>query len=135
MTNKRFVIDTNILISSVAFANSPPDQALRKALADGILVFSRATIEEFKEVLFRPKFDRYISQNSRRTFFFEIVTSALVVEAKPCSVICRDSKDQIFLELLAKGDVDTIISGDQDLLILEGIGNCQIISPSRFLGI
>lgn len=70
MSNKRFVLDTNVLISSIAFANSMPDRVLRRALTEGVLIFSLATIEAFKEVLLRPKFDRYISQKLRQEFFF-----------------------------------------------------------------
>ena len=66
MSNKRFVLDTNVLISSVAFPNSLPDQVLRQVLTDAVLIFSLATIAEFKEVLFRPKFDRYINRKLRQ---------------------------------------------------------------------
>ena len=135
MSNKRFVLDTNILISSIVFPNSVPDQVLRKVLADGVLIFSHATIAEFKEVLFRPKFDRYINHKLRQAFFFEIVTSAILVTAKPCDVVCRDSKDQKFLEIIDEGEVDLLITGDQDLLVLNSIGDCQIVSPTSFLEI
>ena len=133
MSNKRFVLDTNVLISSIAFPDSLPDQVLRKALTDGVLMFSLATIAEFKEVLFRPKFDRYINRKLRQDFFFEIVTSSMLVTAKPCGVICRDGKDQKFLEILAEGEVNTLITGDQDLLVLKAIGDCQIVAPTTFL--
>ena len=135
MSNKRFVLDTNVLISSIVFPKSLPDQVLRKVLTDGVLIFSHATIAEFNEVLLRPKFDRYISQKLRQEFFFEIATSAMLVTAKPCDVICRDGKDQKFLEILAEGEVDLLITGDQDLLVLKNIGDCQIASPTTFLGI
>jgi putative PIN family toxin of toxin-antitoxin system len=135
MSTKRIVLDTNVLISSIAFPNSLPDQTLRKVLTGGVLIFSHATIAEFKEVLFRPKFDRYINQKLRQDFFFEIVTSAMLVKAKPCDVICRDGKDQKFLEILAEGEVGLLITGDQDLLVLKNVGDCQIVSPATFLGI
>jgi len=135
MSNRRFVLDTNVLISSIAFPDSLPDRVLRKVLTDGVLIFSHATIAEFREVLFRPKFDRYINQALRQDFFFEIVTSAMLVTTKPCDVICRDGKDQKFLEILAEGEVDFLITGDQDLLVLKSIGDCQIVSPTISLGI
>lgn len=133
MIDKRFVIDTNVLISSIAFVNSLPDQTLRATLTKGVLVFSQATIEEFQEVLLRPKFERYISHKKRQDFFIEIVTSSILVDAKPCNTICRDKRDQKFLELLEEGHVDVLISGDQDLLVLEKVGDCRILSPSDFL--
>lgn len=133
MNNPRFVIDTNVLVSSIAFPTKPPNQALRKAINQGVLVFSRDTIAEFKDVLLRPKFDKYIVKRLREAFLVEIVTSALVVDSSPCKVVCRDPNDQKFLEVVDTGDVDFLVSGDKDLLVLEKIGKCSIVSPAKFL--
>ncbi len=133
MSNFRFVIDTNVLVSSIAFPKQPPHLALHKALDKGVLVFSRDTIAEFKEVLLRPKFDKYIQKRLREAFIVEIVTSALVVDSSPCKTHCRDPTDQKFLEIVNTGDVDFLISGDKDLLVLQRVGKCTIVSPAEFL--
>lgn len=133
MTDARYIVDTNILVSSIAFSNSIPAQALSKALTSGVLIFSEATIAEFKEVLFRPKFDRYISKSLRQKFIFEIITSAIVVDPHPCETLCRDPKDQKFLELINHGIPNAIITGDQDLLVLSKVDNCPIMTPTNFL--
>ncbi len=133
MNEYRFVVDTNVLVSSIAFPNKLPSQALRKAISEGVLVFSQDTIAEFKNVLLRPKFDRYIVKRLREAFLVEIVTSALLVNSPPCKVTCRDPNDQKFLDVVDTGDVDFLVSGDKDLLVLKKIGKCSIVSPAEFL--
>jgi putative PIN family toxin of toxin-antitoxin system len=133
MNKYRFVVDTNVLVSSIAFPNKLPSQALRKAISEGVLIFSQDTIAEFKDVLLRPKFDRYIGKRLREAFLVEIVTSALLVNSSLCKVTCRDPKDHKFLDVVDSGDVDLLVSGDKDLLVLEKIGRCSIVSPAEFL--
>jgi predicted nucleic acid-binding protein len=43
--------------------------------------------------------------------------------------ICRDAKDNKFLELAVNGDAKFIITGDQDLLILNPFRGIKIITP------
>ncbi len=58
---ERLVTDTNALISRLLLPSSIPGQAVRKAVDNGLLLVSEATMEELADVLARPKFDRYIS--------------------------------------------------------------------------
>lgn len=46
MSNLRFVIDTNVLISSILIKGSRADYALKKARSLGCLLFSEATLQE-----------------------------------------------------------------------------------------
>jgi uncharacterized protein len=49
--------------------------------------------------------------------------------------ICRDPKDNMFLDLGFASKADYIISGDKDLLSLERFENCKIVLPSEFIRI
>jgi uncharacterized protein len=44
----------------------------------------------------------------------------LIEQTEKCSTVCRDAKDQPFLDLAQSGKADLLISGDQDLLTLVG---------------
>ncbi len=133
MSNPLFIVDTNVLVSSVVFRNSTPSNALKKALTEGVLVFTQETMDEFREVVLRPKFDAYVTRQKRQAFYGEMVSSALKVKTKPCNIKCRDPKDQKFLEALTDEKIDYLITGDQDLLVLKQINSCQIITPAEFL--
>jgi uncharacterized protein len=47
--------------------------------------------------------------------------------------LCRDPKDNKFLELAVSGNADFIITGDEDLLVLNTFRNIEIISVNDFL--
>lgn len=111
-----------------------PRQALDKALEEGVLLFSNATSAEWKEVLERPKFDAYLDKNTRQMLYFEIITSAMMVQPKPCEELCRDPKDQKFLEAYIGGEADYLITGNQDLLVMKN-ESLRIVTAEEFLQI
>jgi len=74
---KKYVLDTNIIVSALLFKQSQPRQALDKARNKGIILMSHAILVEIQEVLARAKFDKYITLGERQLFligFQETVT-------------------------------------------------------------
>ena len=132
-TNGLFVFDTNTVVSGVLFSNSKPAQALLKAQAIGFLVCSEATYNELADVLLRPKFDKYLSQQSRKQFLIDYRNAVLLVDIIHLVNDCRDVKDNKFLEVAVNASVSYLISGDDDLLVLHPYGDVQIVSPASFL--
>jgi putative PIN family toxin of toxin-antitoxin system len=118
MTERRFVFDTNALV---------------KALRHGKLAQSLVTLDELKEVLERRKFDKYISREERVRFFTALVSEAVLVEITSQITVCRDPKDNKFLDLAVSGGAEVIVSGDKDLLALHPFQGIKILSPSTFL--
>ncbi len=47
--------------------------------------------------------------------------------------ICRDSKDDMFLNLAIDGKADILLTRDPDLLVLHPFRNISIVSPTDFL--
>jgi uncharacterized protein len=72
MHELRFVIDTNMLMSSILIASSVSDRAFKKAKNSGILLFSEETFEELQQVITRPKFDKYVSISIRAEFMVRL---------------------------------------------------------------
>jgi putative PIN family toxin of toxin-antitoxin system len=64
----RVVVDTNVLISSLLLAHSIPGQAMTKAEESCQLLTSTAAMEELIEVLYRPKFAKFLSVEIRREY-------------------------------------------------------------------
>ena len=133
MTNNRFVIDTNVIVSALIFPSSPPRLAFNKAYDEGKILASRVTILELEEVVNRKKFDKYISKEKRLQFIAKFFDDVEIIEIVEPVVACRDRKDDKFLELAVNGNADCIITGDRDLLILHPFRNIHIISPNEFL--
>ena len=47
--------------------------------------------------------------------------------------VCRDPKDNMILELAVSGRADVIVTGDQDLLVLDPFQGIRIVTPEAFL--
>lgn len=111
---------------------SVPGQAVRKAIDIGQLLISDATLFELAAVLARPKFDPYVSIGDRQEF---IRLVGRVAERIPTYTIhaCRDPKDNMILEVAVNGQVDVIVTGDQDLLKLHVIQAIPIVTPASYL--
>jgi putative PIN family toxin of toxin-antitoxin system len=129
----RCVVDTNVIVSASVFAFSVPRQAVEKALRNGAVLFSESTMDELKNVLFRPKFDRYVSREERALFLAQIESAVEFVPIIQLVRACRDPKDDKFLEVALNGRADVIITGDADLLGMHPWRGIAILSPAAYL--
>jgi putative PIN family toxin of toxin-antitoxin system len=130
----RYVLDANVLVSGVLSPNFTANLAYQKALDTGILLISIETFTECENVIFRPKFDRYLSLVRRQRFLAEFRAAAELVSILELINDCRDTKDNKYLDVAINGMANILITGDQDLLILHPYrGILPILSPSDFV--
>ncbi len=95
-----FILDTNVLVSALLSKNGKARQALDKAQNIGKLLMSESTLLELITVFNRPKFDRYASSAKRRLFITAIERTAEIVVIREKIKVCRDEKDNQYLELV-----------------------------------
>lgn len=133
MASARIVVDTNVLISRALLPKSVSAQAVRRAVDRGVLLMSEATLAELAEVLARPKFDAYVSASDRRAFFSSLVEFVEIVPITTAIRACRDPRDDKFLDLAVSGDAGWLVTGDQDLLVLNPYAGIAIVTPAGFL--
>ena len=133
IAQRRWVIDTNTLISHLLLSGSVPARSVSKALESGDLLVSDATLTELATVLARPKFNKYLSIDDRKIFFTLLSRVAIRIETLREITACRDPKDDKFLTVAVSGSADAIISGDEDLLILHPFLGIPIMTPKGFL--
>ncbi|UXE59288.1 MAG: putative toxin-antitoxin system toxin component, PIN family [Woronichinia naegeliana WA131] len=129
------VLDTNIIVSAILSKTGKARQALDKAQDISQVLMSTSVLEEIETVLLRPKFDKYISQLERRFFLTNFLKTVEFIVEKEVIVVCRDPKDDKILNLALSGQAEYIISGDQDLLVLNPFQGIQIITIDTFLKI
>jgi uncharacterized protein len=129
----RCVFDTNALVSALLLPDSKPRQALDLALREGKVLLSFAVLAELYEVLSRKKFRRYVDEEDIRTFVATLTREAQWINVDVRIAVCRDSKDDKFLELAVGGHATHIITGDSDLLALNPSQDIQILTPQAFL--
>ena len=130
----RLVLDTNVVVSALLLAGSIPRQAFDKALTEGTVLISVPILLELAEVLHRKQFNKYLLEEERMRFLVGLLKESELFETTEAITECRDPKDNKFLELAFCGKADCIISGDDDLLVLNPFREIPIITPREFLG-
>lgn len=133
MPPERIVVDTNALISRLLVPESVPGRAVRRVVDASQLLVSEDTLNELADVLSRPKFDAYVSIDDRQEFFRRLSTVAELVPITYRIQVCRDPKDDKFLELAVNGNADLVVTGDDDLLVLSPFRGIPIITPASYL--
>lgn len=127
----RVVVDTNVFVSAALKESSWPAIAVRWVDKYGTLLKSPSTEQEVMQVLQRPRFAPKIlplfADNLSRMF-----AAAELVTITERVAVCRDPKDDKFLELALNGRADLILSGDADLLVLHSFRSIPIIDPATF---
>ena len=130
LNNIRVVIDTNIWIG---FLIGKALSGLSEALNDRIrILFSEELFDELVEVLQRPKFNKYFSQNDIMELISLIHLKTERIEIKERFEDCRDPKDNFLLDLCVSGNADYLITGDDDLLALNPFRGVEIINYRNF---
>ena len=97
------------------------------------MLVSLATLGELNEVLRRPRFDRYLREEERLEFLATVARDSELVEVTAAVSVCRDPRDDKFLELALSGAATHVISGDDDLLSLHPFRGVAILSPHDFV--
>ncbi len=133
MSKHRYIFDTNVMVSALLFKHSKPGRAFYTALSKGMILISLPVLKELSEVLSRKKFQRYLLQGEKELFLDIVVQETILIEIVENINICRDPKDNKFIELAINGNASCIISGDKDLLDLKLFREIPIITPDEFL--
>ncbi|MCA6501174.1 MAG: putative toxin-antitoxin system toxin component, PIN family [Pseudanabaena sp.] len=128
----RLVLDTNVLISAILSPNSISAKILNWGEDNGVILYSAATLNEVLSVLGRSKFSKYIDHDDIDGLSIRIKTVWLFVEILNQVQLCRDPKDDKFIDLALNGKASHLITGDSDLLVLNPVENTSIINPRTF---
>ena len=129
----RFVLDTNVLIDALMFPRSWGRKAFERAMAEGEIVASDETLAELAAVLYRERFDPYITDIEREAFLrmFAATCTRIVVEENVQA--SRDADDDKFLSLAIAAGARIILSRDRDLLDLSPFKGILILEPKTFV--
>lgn len=133
MDNKSYkiIIDTNIWIS---FLIGKSLKGLHKHLDDEYFrIFTcQEQINELIDVFQKPKIKKHLSLTQFEKFFDLFYDVTELVQLSEVVDLCRDKKDNYLLSLAMSSDADYLITGDQDLLVLDKISKTKIIKFSDF---
>lgn len=132
----RVVLDTNIIISAT-FWGGLPRTIYRMGIQDDYqLLTSSALIDELRQTLHKPKFEtafQRLNQTPETILNLYINTAALIEPEAISPGGLRDPDDAIVLVCALSGGADYIVSGDNDLLVLQTYRDIPIVTVDAFL--
>jgi uncharacterized protein len=130
------VLDTNVVASAILWEGKP-GRLLALAREGHIrLATSRALLNEFRATLQKPKLAKAVAATGMTAdaMLADYRRLATVVQAPALAVaVSRDPDDDRIIACAIAARADVIISGDNDLLVLEKVEGILIVSPSAFL--
>lgn len=127
----RVVLDTNVLVSGIAYPESVPGRIVRVWRQGGLdVVLSRYILDEMSRVL--PRLSRIsLSPGEIRDLADSFMFLADIVEPDgEQDAALRDAADQQVLATLRVSGADYLITGDKDLLALAE--SFPIVTPAAF---
>jgi putative PIN family toxin of toxin-antitoxin system len=130
----KIVLDTNIFISSFFWGGQP--RKILERIIEGIddLYISSSILLEIESVMSRPKFN--LNAESIAYFIQSIEEiSHKVIAYGNLTSICRDTNDNKILECAFIANANYVITGDKDLLVLEGYEGTRIVTANEYLKI
>jgi putative PIN family toxin of toxin-antitoxin system len=132
----RAVVDTSIVVRAVLKPLGTVGPVLDFLAEQRYkFLYSEATLEEVIDVLARPRLRRLFPLQGRdpQTVVELLLLRGEAVEPRRRWTVCRDPKDDKFLDVAVEGHADAIVSGDEDLLVLHPFQGIPIVQPAGFL--
>jgi putative PIN family toxin of toxin-antitoxin system len=125
----RLLLDTNVLVAAL-LARGTCHEVLEHCIREHLIVSSAPLLEELGEVLDRKFRQRAADVQSALRLFTQAFT---LVEPSALDVpVCRDRDDDVVLATALTGACGAIVTGDQDLLILDPFRGIRVITPTAF---
>jgi uncharacterized protein len=125
----KLLLDTNVLVAALVARGTCSD-LLEHCVRHHVVISSRPLLDELRDVLTR-KF-RQRSADVRATVRLFEQTFTLVSPVILEGPACRDLDDDVVLATALAGESAAIVSGDQDILVLDPFRGIRILTPSAF---
>jgi putative PIN family toxin of toxin-antitoxin system len=128
----KVVLDTNVLIAGLV-AHGACAELLEDVLENHELVISTNLLEEFERVMVAKL--RFSKAHVARAVSL-LRHAAQCVEVKPpYPALCRDPNDNAVLALVLAAEPTCLVTGDDDLLVLQSVAGVPIVRPRGFWAI
>lgn len=125
----RLVLDTNVLIAAL-IARGVCADLLEHCVLNHTLVTSEFILRELRDQLV-GKF-KYSAQEAGEAVALLESQMECVIPVKLEQLVCRDPDDDQVLAAALAGQVQCIVTGDKDLLVLRRYADIEIVNPAGF---
>ncbi|WP_036223301.1 putative toxin-antitoxin system toxin component, PIN family [Mesoaciditoga lauensis] len=130
----KIMIDTNVLISALAFPNSTPAKAVEKIIQDGheVALCDQIVSELIKVVELKFPTKMHVLKDFLENFNYTLFRTPKVLNGSEYPVV-RDESDLPILVCAIDNSIEILVSGDKDLLSIQNCERLKILSPAEVL--
>ncbi len=131
---QKIIIDTNVLVSAL-IQRSYPNFIVYYCVLENLVEVctSDALVEEYLDVLNRPKFSKYPDFLNKAEFVLaQIESKAINFLPKERFEIIIDKNDNRLLELASEANADFIITGNTNDFTMTYFKGTRIVSPKEY---
>ena len=126
----RVVLDTNVLVAAF-IARGVCSEVFERVIGDNELILSAHILNEFEGVMVgKLGFDK--TRVDRAVALLRRIGQIVNPDPLP-KPVCRDHEDDAVLALARSSGAACLVTGDDDLLVLEALEGIPIITPRAFL--
>ena len=130
----KLVVDTNVLVSAFLWKGTPGRLIELAGEKECRLFTSRVLIDELAEVLQRKKLTKQVQATGFTAAqmlrnYQKLATT--VTARRLAQQVSRDADDDAVLACALAAQVDLIVSGDNDLLVLKQFQEIRIVTPAQ----
>ena len=132
----KLVLDTNTIVSAFFWEGNEAELLRKIEQGKAKLYITIEILKEVEDVIKRPKFNEVMRKANLTPdqIMQKIVSlSHLVIAPKITVKVCRDEKDNKFLECADSANTDYLVSGDDDLLSLKEYKGIPIVRTWKIL--
>ncbi len=128
----RVVLDTNVIVAAFAVRGLCKD-VFEYCLQETDIISSHSLLDEIQRILSK-KIKLPKSEIESVLAFLREQSTIVAADGMPSlsSNLCRDPDDLAVLATAKGGQAQTIVTGDEDLLILREFEGIRILSPREF---
>jgi putative PIN family toxin of toxin-antitoxin system len=126
----RVLLDANVLVAAFV-ARGVCSDLLEHCVRHHVLISSRPLLDELRDVLTRRFHQRAADVRDAIRLLAETFTLVAPNSLEPA--VCRDRDDDVVLATALAGGCAAIVSGDQDLLVLDPFQGIRVLAPFSIL--
>ncbi|MBO0948313.1 putative toxin-antitoxin system toxin component, PIN family [Fibrella sp. HMF5405] len=97
------------------------------------LYISVELLDELTETLAKRRLQKYLTQERTQSLFDLIWLKAKLIQVSSADSHCRDPKDDFIINLAIEAKAQLIITGDDDLLVLNPIDKIEVLTLSEVI--
>lgn len=130
---QKIILDTNVIVSSLIQKNYPYLIVDHCIEGNAILCISNPILQEYLEVLARPKFAKFADFKTNADFLIARLSEiSETYEHKNKIEIIKDEPDNRLLELADISKADFIITGNTNDFTMQIYNQTRILTPKEY---